>query len=417
MAKKRERRREAAVERPEEWPQLGPEDRMSALVDYSTLLANYPELVAAEGEARVRESLDYLFYFLNTSYELLGEREFKDLRWPLDPRDYLVYELYEYVQSLGGQKLAGLGPELGDPRVLHMVEDGVERCLTPEMRRDIERRARSLARRRAGSVRAAQAEAVQMAMEDPGMSPLLVGLLVESFRRSLLEAVLELPDHVEREWEERDRGLDRWQDVLLEGQPGPALDEAIAHLQEAGPRALAQVQHVYYDVELDCEDEAFRAAMRVVAAIPAPTSFWLLRETLVYCPLLRRWAAEQMAAQMPDLACAYFRYLFAGPEPPEAQLAAAGLGILVAAHCPEAYELAEAALHYQAEEATQAETVQVGAWEALLALGNLAAIPVLRDYLGDEQANPAAKEELVEALERHPWREQIVQGQPALSGR
>ena len=417
MTEKRGKAPEAAVERPEEWPELGPEQRVSTYVDYGTLMARNPELVAAAGEARVRESLDYYFYFLNTSYELLNEPEFQDLRWPLDPRDYLVYDLYRHIQTLGGEELDGLGPALDDPQMLHMVKDGLKRHLTPQMRYQIERRARSLARRRAGSVRAAQAQAVEMAMANPSTDPLLVGLLIESFRRSLLEAVLDLPDHIEREWEERDRGLDRWQDLLLEGQPGPALDEAIARLKEAGPRALAQVQHIYYDLERDCDDEAFRAVMAVAAGIPSPTSFWLLRETLVYCPLLRAWAGAQLAAQMPDLACAYFRYLLTGPEPAEAQLAATGLRVLVAANCPEAYGLAEAALHYRVEDAAQTESVQVAAWQALLALRNPAAIGALRDYLGDEQANPAAKEELIEALERHPWREQIIEGQPASGGR
>jgi len=390
---------------PPGWPVLGPEDRMSACVDYRTVLGNYDELVAAEGEEQVRESLDYLFYFLDHSYALLDEPEFRDLRWSLEPHDYLVYELYEYIDAHQGTDLEGIGPLLPDPRVLHMVSDGLDRYTTPALRRDIAGRAQDLIQRLPGTVQAAMAQAVQFAAEDPSISPLLVGLLVQSFRRTLLDAVLDLPELIDREWEARDRSLDRWREAIYSATPDHLARDAVAALQAAGSAALPQVQRIYYDTSLNCGDQPFGEALEVAAAIPSALSFWLLRQTLVDCPLMRDWVAEQMAAQMPAFACAYFNYLLTAPEPPDADLAVAGLGVIVAAHCPDAPALAVDALHYHVDDAEATERVQVAAWEAVLALGDPEAILELREYLADEQASARARDLLVEALQSGRGRE------------
>jgi len=301
-----------------------------------------------------------------------------------------------------------------------MVSDGLRRYFTLTMRRDVQRRARILARRRPGTLMAAEAEAVALATRDPQISLLLVGLLVESFRKALLQAVLDLPDVIDREWEQRDRRLDRWLEALHQADAEHPAEEAVQRLQQAGAAALPLAAHLYWDEQYTCDDYPLQAALEVVAPIAAPQSLWLLRETIVSCPDLYRRAVEHLAASMPELACAYFRYLLTDRHAPDAALVTAGLLTVAAAGCPGAFDLASAALRYQAGDALEMEMVQATAGEALLALGDRAAVPVLRAYLADEQANPAAREHIVEALrsERgHGWWEEIVKEQPPQAAR
>ena len=402
---------------PAGWPRLRPEDRLSTHADYYTIVPNYAELVAAEGEARARESMDYLFYFLNTSYELLAEREFEGWRWPLDPHDYLVYELYAYLEAAETGESQGLGPDLADPLARHLIADGIGRYDTPAVRRDLARRARRLARRRAGTVTATQAQAVAMVMEEGSVAPMTVGLLVESFRQAALAAVLDLPDLLDREWEERDRNLDRWLVALRRADAEHPAAEAEARLQEAGPRAMPQVAHVFYDPTYGCDDEPLRAALRVAATAGVPQSLWMLRQAIVDCPGLAHWAAEALVAYQPERASAYFRCLLTGPQPLHPRLAGQGLWVLAAARAPEAFELARRCLDYRADDAAETESVQVAAWEALLALDDPAAAPVLRAYLAGEGASRGAQEQLVQALHARQgpgWWRQVIAAQPAM---
>lgn len=138
----------------------------------------------------------------------------------------------------------------------------------------------------------------------------------------------------------------------------------------------------------------------------------MLREAAEDCPLSASWMAEHLAACMPEQACACFRYLLTDPQPPLAMVAGIGLWTLVAANCPEALPLAEASLHYRTDAAAQTEAVQTAAWQALLGLGDPAAIPILRAYLADGRASRGARDQLVEALQverGHPWRAEILQ--------
>ncbi len=417
MAKKASRRARAAREQPlEELLPLAPEERFSNYADYAVIVPNYQELVAAQGEEQARENLDYIFYFLSHSAELLDEPEFKDLNWRLDAHDYLVYELYTYAQTPEGQRPEALGPQLDDEHVRHIVHDGLRRYLTPAMRRDVERRARTLARRQAGSLLAAEAQTVAIALEGRTVEPLTVGLLVESLRSTLLQAVANLPELLDREWDERESTLDRWLEALLEADAEHPAEEAVQRLREAGPAALPFAKYIYYTAEQEgrCDDYAFRTALDLAAGIPAGQSLWLLAGAIVDCPILSHWVAEQLATSMPGLACAYCGYLLTDPLPANARLAAAGLEVVVAARCPAAFNLARAGLSYRVADAAQTEAVQTAAWEALLALGDPAAIPILRSYLGDERASRAARDGLLEALRGEPGRgwEEITQGLP-----
>ncbi len=375
------------------------------------------EPVAAEGEARAEEVTDYVLHLLGASAELLGQHEFRGLDWRLDPHDYLVYDLWEYARGLSPTEVEALGA-LDDSCLRHMVADGLRRYLTPALRGDIERRSRALARRRAGSLLASEAEVLAMAVREGQTNPSTVGALVESFRRAMLAAAGDLPRLTEREWQERDYSLDPCVEALRRGSFARPAHEAVRRLQQAGQAALPLLARLCTGSGYGCDDYPFRAALEAAAAIPSGQSLWMLRSCIVACPILRSWAVEQLVAGLPGWACAYFRYLLTGPAPGPAALAAAGLQAVAAARCPDAFELARLGLVYRTGDAADAETVQTAAWEALLALGDPAAIPVLRSYLADEQASDPARELLLLALAAGgapAWREEITQGPPVPS--
>jgi len=417
MAKKRGGLFESPLREP--LPELAPEERLSRYVSYAKLIPDYQRLVAQEGEAEARETLDYLFYFLSTSDALLAEREFADWRWPLDPHDYLVYELIEHIHRLASQSLDGLGPSLEDLLLRHMIHDGLHRYFTPAMRRALVRRARNLARRAAGRVLSVQADAVVMAAEDLRFEPFAVGLLVESFRRSLLLAARDLNGLIQREWEQRNRAFDRYLDEIRIADHEHPADEAVRRLVQAGPQALALAQHLLFFEEWECDDYPMQAALQVVVTQPSHRALRLLLAVLEECPMLREWAAEQMVAHMPELACAYFVYLLTAPRPAPPERAASGLWVLAQARCPEALPLAALALHYRVDDAAATEKVQVAAWQALLAFDDPVAVPALRDYLADEEASPAARDELARTLEARGegWWSEVLQpeAQPSLA--
>ncbi len=394
------------------WPELAPEDRLSHYVDYAATIPHYQEVVAEVGEAEAQEALDYLFYFWDTSYELLDEPEFAGWEWRLDPHDYLVYELLDHIHDMG-ENLAGLGPALEDPLFEHMVHDGLQRYTTPAVRRALARRARKVAQRTAGSALASQAEAVVIAVEDLEVDPMVLGVLVESFRSALLRAALAVAPTLEREWAERPAALDRWLAEMRAADEAHPATEAVRRLVQVGPPALPAAVHLAFYEDYECDDYPLRAALEVLAAVPSQQSLWGLRQVMLDCPTLSEWAAEQLAARMPEVACAYFRYLLSAPEPAPATLAARGLWVLAQARCPDALELASQALRYHVEDAAETETVQVAAGTALLALGDPAAAAALRDYLDSDEANPAAQAELVRTIEGlgEGWWQEAVSGQ------
>ncbi len=419
MAKKRGRTLPSHRAEEEAWPELGPEDRMSRSIDYAATVGGYQELVAEEGEAEARESLDYFFYFLDTSSALLAEREFAGWTWSLDPHDYLIYELIAHAQRLRARSRPTPPSQVVDDQVLHIVADGVRRYTTPAIRRALARRANDLARRRAGRVIAAQADAVALAAEDPRLDPALIGQLTASFREALVRAALDLERTTERAWAQHNPALDRWLEEIRAADEAHPAEEAVRRLQGAGAQALPLAEHLAFDEGYECDDYPLHAALRVAAGVPSLHSLWLLREAIAQCPTLRLWAAEQLAARMPELACAYFRFLLTAPEPAEATVAARGLWVLAEARCPGALEVATHSLRYRVDDEAQTEEVQVAAWQALLALDDPAAAPALRAYLADEQADRAGQEELVRALQvrGEGWWQEAIGELSVVSGR
>lgn len=392
--------------------ELAPEDRFSSYVDYASIVPGYDEFVGQVGEAEARETLDYLFHFWNTSDRLLAEHEFADWRWPLDPHDYLAYELAEHLHRLGQEGLATLAREGLDLQLVYLISDGLRRYYTPVMRRALARRARKLARRTPGSMLAAQAEALVLAAEDLEPPPIAISLLGESFRRALVEATLALTTTIEREWAEHPAALDRWLEGVRAASDEQPASEAVSRLVQAGPQALPAATHLVFYEGYECDDYPVRAGLEVLAATPSHQSLWALRQIIVGCPTLSAWAATQLAAHMPALACDYFRCLLRAPEPAPAALAARGLEVLAQAECPDALDLASLALRYHVEDAAQTEAVQVAAGLALLALDDPAAVPHLRAYLSDEAANPAAQAQIVRTINRlgEGWWRQVVSG-------
>ncbi|MGQ9684385.1 MAG: hypothetical protein ACUVX9_17805 [Anaerolineae bacterium] len=398
-------------------PRLTKEERLSSYVDYALLLPNYADLEAAEGEERARDILDYLFHYLGLSIELLDEPEFADLQWPLNPHDYLVYELYHHILSQGWDRLDGLTSELRDERVEHMVHDGLRRLLVGDLRREIRSRAQRLSARVGAGVLQLEAQAVATALGELDIDPMAISALVESLRRALVDAAADLPERIEREWEERDRSLDGWLEAIRRPGSSTVRQEAIRRLQEAGRAALPLVAHMYHDLDYTCHDEPLQAALQVAAAIPDPQSLWFLSEAMRDCAGLAGWAASQMAANMPAEAAAYWRFLLTEPAPTDPCVAANALIAASAARLPEAYDLALLGLEYKAADPSATEAVQVAAWRALLDLDNPDAGQRLRDYVESDEASPTARDQLVQALVSEPqegWRADILRRLPVL---
>jgi hypothetical protein len=296
------------------------------------------------------------------------------------------------------------------------VHDGLRRCLRSELRREIAHRAQALAARHEAGALKVEAEAVATAMADESIDPMAVSLLVESYRQALVALAADLPERLEKEWDERDRHLDPWLDALRRPGDGTVVEEAVRQFQAAGQRALPFVAHIYHDLDYTCTDEPLRAALRVAATIPDPQSLWFLSEAMRDCAALAGWAAGQLAANMPDLACAYWRYLLTDPMPPDACVAANLLIAASAARCPQAFALARLGLEYRSGDPSAAEAVQVAAWRALLDLDDPEAAPLLREYLESDVASPAARDQLVQALTTEPqkgWRAEILRRVPA----
>ena len=396
-------------------PRLTKEERLSSYVDYALLLPNYPDLVAAEGEKRARDILDYLFHYLGLSVELLDEPEFAELHWPLAPHDYLVYELYHHILAQGWDRLDGLTSELSDERIEHMIHDGLRRLLGPDMRHQVRSRAHSLSGRLDAGALQMEAQAVATALGELAIDPMAISVLVESLRRALVAAAADLPERIEREWEERDRSLDGWLEAIRRPGSPTVREEAIRRLQEAGRAALPLVAHMYHDLDYTCHDEPLQAALHVAAAIPDPQSLWFLSEAMRDCAALAGWAASQLAANMPAEAAAYWRFLLTEPAPADPCVAANAVIAASAARLPQAYDLALLGLEYKAADPSATEAVQVAAWRALLSLDNPDAGPRLRDYVESDEASPTARDQLVQALvseSQEGWRAGILRRLP-----
>ncbi len=394
---------------------LEPEEKLSNLVDYADLVAGYDELVAALGEERARDGLDRFHYLLVTSGELVSEREFADLGWQLDPYDYIVYGFYDRYTRMWQEEGTALerafGPSLEDVDVWHMVADALRRYLTSRMRREVGRRARVLAKRQPETIAAAQADAVRMALNDPRTEPEAIGILVETMRRSLLFALMELPERIEQDWQARDRSLDRSMEALRQADAEHPAEEAVEELRRAGAAALPHLMRLYHDEALRCGDYPLRTALELLGSVPSGQSLFALTEAMADCPEDTRWIAGRLAANMPDRACDYYHYLLSAPSLPAPYLIIVGQWVLVTARCPQAFPVVAGLLHYRSADVEAEEAVQVVAWEALLAIKDREAIPLLREYLRDEQANARSRELLREALndERgRMWRDEVL---------
>lgn len=416
---RRDRRREQPSH---DWdnpfPRLRREDRVSTLIDYRDIVPDYDAIVTEFGEEAFDERMDQLFFFLGHSARLLDEPEFRDASVDIDPHDFLVFEAADVVRKTVGNDESPFHPDGGyvEPYE-HILRHAMHRYLTPALRSNLRRRARRVARRRKGTGIGAMASALQIAITDEGMPTLAISLLQKLFSDAILEAVLNHDEQWEREWEERDRSLDRWMEQIAAADFDRPAEQAVQKLAAAGTRALPHLTHLFIDTDRGYDDYAVATAFQIFGRIPSQLSLWVLVQGLLDDD---DWASEEAAdrlAELPRLACPYFHYALTVPAGPEWLVALWGYDVLARAQCPGAFELLVEGLSYvevqpETPHVDLAEGIQASAGSGLVELGDERAIPVLRDWLRDPQANLRAREELLYELVvfegGHPWADDVV---------
>jgi len=403
--------------RPDFWqspfPSLEPEDRLSSLVDYRDIVADYDELVAEVGEETLQEHLDHFYFFLGSSNLLAEETEFQSVKLGIDPYDFLVYATFDFLTGVLDEKGSIWDPEGGLVKPYsHIVEHAISRYLTPALRKDLKRRCRRTARRLWGTSIGLMADAVEIALDDEGIPSIIITLLPHLFSSALVQSVLNMPEQFERDWEERDRSLDCWMEQIAAADFDQPAEEAIDKLVEAGTRAIPHLAHLFYDMDLDYDDYPIATALETVAFIPCQFSLHLLVEALLDdCD----WSSEQAAellAGMPDLACPYLAYALTVPGGPDWLTALWEYSLLGEMQCPGAFDILVEGLSYQGKSSYDSGVGQLSAAEGLLALGDERAIPILHDYLRNPQVDLTARDELLYLLledeDGHPWGAQIA---------
>ncbi len=393
------------------FPPLQPEDRLSTIMDYRDIVTDYDQIAAEVGEDVLQEELDYFYFFLTQSHHLTEEPEFKDVDPGIDPYDFLIYEAYDFFVKMKEDKFSIWAPEGGlvSPYE-HIVMHAFSRYLTPRLHTNLKRRVRRIARRCRATGTGAMADAVAIAMEDEGISPLMITLLQQLFSKAILQGVLDLPEQHERDWEKRDRSLDSWMKKIANADFDQPANEAIEKLAAAGPRALPQVDRLFYDPDTEYyTDYPVVAAIEIAGRIPSQRSLRLLLEALLKGGLEE--AYEQLV-KMPDLVCPYLAYALTVPDGPDWDTALWGYALLGKVKCPGALDLLVEGLAYQGEKPYEAEGIQLSAADGLLDLGDERAIPILHDYLRNPQADLGARDELLYKLTEHngghPWAVEIV---------
>lgn len=395
------------------FPPLGPEDRLSTFVDYSDFIPGYDEFVAEMGKEAFEEEMDYFYFFLGHSALLAGQPEFQDVRLGLDPYDFLVYAASDFLIDLVNKK-----GELFDPAggyvepYEHILQHAMRRYLTSRLRADLRHRARRTARRRRGTGIGSIASAVEIALDDEGIPAMVITLLPQLFSTAIVQSVLDQAERFDQDWEERDRSLDRWMEQIAAADFDQPADGAIERLVAAGRRALPQVAHLFYNMDLEYGGYPVDIALEIAARIPSQISLRFLVQALFDDNDWTSVRASELLVGMPELLCPYLAYALTVPGGPDWETALWGYTLLGKAHCPGAFELLVDGLSYQGESPDDAEIGQTSAVEGLLVLGEERAIPILHDYLRDLQADLRTRDELLYLLLEHegghPWGAQIA---------
>lgn len=402
------RRKRTREQKAAPWPELQPEDRVSSVVDLSQM-PEYKEFAAEVGEEQFLEVMDYFFYFIGNSLELLEEPEFQGFQLPIEPYDFLVFEAYDYLMETVIDGKQSIWQEDGflDEPYGHIVTFGLRRYLIPEVRRELRRRVARIAARARESRTRAMANAVEIALDDVQIWPMMISMLEKLCSDTLIDRVLDMAEQFQRDWEGRDRSLDRWADEIRQASFDQPADEAVRQLVQAEEAALPVLTHMYYDEEYEWGDYPLLAAVEALGQIPSQLSLSILVQTLIEDGDSAAEVAFESLSNMRDLACEYFHYALTRPEP-KWEVELYGYHFLGEARCEEAFELLQRGL--QRDEAI----AQISAWEGLLALGDRRAIPVLRDFLRSDKANEDAKDELLYMLQEHegghPWAGEILRG-------
>ncbi|RLC61143.1 MAG: hypothetical protein DRI80_09460 [Chloroflexota bacterium] len=395
------------------YPPLRPEDRLSGLLDYREIIPGYDGFVAEVGKAAFEEEMDYFFFFLGNSSRMADEPEFQNVEIGIDPYDFLAYAAFDFLTDTVGKKGSIFNPEGGYVKPYeHILHHAMLRYLTPALRADLRRRARRVARRYRGTGIGSMADAVEVALDDEKIPPMIITLLPKLFSDTLIERVLNLGKQFERDWEERDRSLDQWMEQIVAADFGQLAEQAIKKLVKAGPRALPHLAHLFYDLDLTYDDYALVIVPEIAARIPCQLSLHILLQVLFEEGGQIAERAAELLAGLPDLTCPYLAYVLTVPGGPDRETAMWGYSLLGQTQCPGAFDLLVDGLSYQGKKPIDAGIGQTSAVEGLLALGDERAIPVLHDYLRNPQADLEARDELLYTLVEHegghPWRAQIV---------
>jgi hypothetical protein len=395
------------------FPRLRPEDRISTLIDLGEITPNYEGLVAQFGKKTIDERMDYFYFFLARSSRLLEEPEFEDARVEIDPHDFLVFETAELVHRTFGKGEGLSHPDGGYTEPYeHILLHVAHRYLTEALRADLRRRARRVAQRRHDTGIGAMASAVEIGIDDEAMSPLLLGLLQKLFSDAILGAVLDHDELVQRDWQERDRSLDRWMEQIADADFDDPADQTVEALVAAGPRALPHLAHLFFDMDGSYDDYYVCTAFQAFARIPSQLSLWVLVQGLLDDD---DWSSEEAVEQLaglPDLVCPYLHYALTVPGGPAWAVALWGYDVLAKARCPRAFELLVEGLSHAGEQPHDAEVIQLSAGLGLLELGDDRAIPRLHGWLRDPQVDVGARNELLYELtmseDGHPWADDIA---------
>jgi HEAT repeat protein len=395
------------------FPPLGPEDRLSTVMDYREFIPDYDEFVAEVGKDALEEEMDYFYFFLGNSDHLTKEREFRDVKLGIDSHDFLVYAAHDFLIDMVNKDGSIWDPEGGLVKPYeHIVQHAIARHLTPALRADLQRRARRTARRRRGTGIGSMAQAVEVALDDEGTPIMIITLVPQLFSDALIQSVLDHAERYEQEWEERDRSLDRWMEQIAAADFDQPAEQAVERLAAAGPRAMPHVAHLFYDMDLEYDDYPVATALEIAARIPSQLSLRFLVQALFDDDDWISERAAELLAGLPDLACPYLIYALTVPDGPDWETALWGYSLLGKARCPGAFDILVDGLSYQGKGPYDAEVGQISAAEGLLELWDERAIPILHDYLRDPQADLRARGELLYTLLEHEgghlWGPQIA---------
>jgi hypothetical protein len=382
-------------------------------MDHRELMADYDALAEKYGKGHLDDQMDYFYFFLGHSWRLLDEPEFEDASVEIDGYDFLLDEAMQLILHLVERDQSLLEPDGGCVApYAHILEHAMRRYVTPDLRAEVSSRAERLARRREGSGIGTMADYLRVALEDGGIPAAIVSLLQRLFSNAILDALRDHDERVKREWEERDRSLDRWMDEIAVADFEHPAERAVEALVAAGNRALPHLVNLVYFDDRTYGDYSVWTALEALARIPSQRSLSVLVGALLDDDDLVAIEVPGLLAAMPDLSCPYVDYALTVPGGPDEWTMMLAYDVLVKAKCPGAFDRLVEGLSYQGESPDDAEGVQVGASLGLLELGDERAIPVLNTWLQDPEANGLARYELLREITRspddYPWAKEIA---------